>query len=661
MRTDVGAEAMLQRRPEGVALARAVGLGDDVLAPATASAALWTRGTMRPIPRSLMGVPGDLAVLEGVLSTEGLAGARLDARLGPLAALAPDDDVSVGDLVADRLGEEVVQRLVEPMLGGVYAGHAHALSARAAVPGLLARLDGTRTLVEAAAAAMTPAAGAGGPVFAGIRGGVGRLPGAALAASGAELQTGAMVRGLRRTTTGWALEVGPTRSPWLVEADAVVLATPARPTSRLLEPVAPVVAAELAGIEYASMVVVTLAVRGFDGCPGPASWCRRSTDVRSRGRRTRSPSGTGSARRRRTVCGCSAARSGGTARSRCSSAPTRRSSLSPSPTCPPPSAPPCRSVDAAVRRWGGGLPQYAVGHLARVARIRAGLCRRARAGRVRGGVRRGGHPGDDRVGASAVDRCWPTWVAGPSRPVHPVAPTTAADTMGAWPSRRTSSTTPSATRCGRSSGCATWSATPTGRRESRGAGEAPRRLGRERRRGPRAVRRERPARRRRRDGLVARRRPRTRCRTPTTRCGARRSAGGSTRSGRRWRCTARRSSTSRHIPAFLADEEPRRLRLRLPVRALLRVVPARGLRAARMLAEHGMMARDYKDVRANTVAVVRARRLRVDARLRGRRAAPDRRPDAAPARLRRAPARARGGAVLHRTPHLRLDLLALLP
>ncbi len=57
-----------------------------------------------------------------------------------------------------------------------------------------------------------------------------------------------------------------------------------------------------------------------------------------------------------------------------------------------------------------------------------------------------------------------------------------------------------------------------------------------------------------------------------------------------------------HVPAFLDDEEPEAPRVRLPVRALLRVVPARGRRAPRDAVEHGKMARDYKDVRANTVA-----------------------------------------------------------
>ena len=54
-----------------------------------------------------------------------------------------DDDISVGDLVEQRLGKEVVDRLVEPLLGGVYAGHAREISARAAVPQLVALLGAT--------------------------------------------------------------------------------------------------------------------------------------------------------------------------------------------------------------------------------------------------------------------------------------------------------------------------------------------------------------------------------------------------------------------------------------------------------------------------------------------------------------------------------------
>ena len=85
---DLGAESMLARRPEGVELARAVGLGGRLQPPATATASLWTRGALRPMPKGhVMGVPGDLAPLaaSGVLSDEGLA--RIAAR--HVAAAAP--------------------------------------------------------------------------------------------------------------------------------------------------------------------------------------------------------------------------------------------------------------------------------------------------------------------------------------------------------------------------------------------------------------------------------------------------------------------------------------------------------------------------------------------------------------------------------------------
>ena len=119
------------------------------------------------MPRSLMGVPFDLDQLaaSGVLSPEGLARASTEA------ATPVDDDVSVGDLVAARLGDELVDRLVEPLLGGVYAGHARRISAAAAVPQLLAMARRGSLLEQASG---VPASVA--PVFAALPGGMGRLP-----------------------------------------------------------------------------------------------------------------------------------------------------------------------------------------------------------------------------------------------------------------------------------------------------------------------------------------------------------------------------------------------------------------------------------------------------------------------------------------------------
>ena len=256
---DVGAEAMLNRRPEGVALATELGL--DVVHPAVQSSRIWTRGALRPLPRSLMGVPVDLAELResGILSDEGLARVVAEQPGLPL-----DEDLSVGDLVASRLGDEVVDRLVEPLLGGVYAGHARRLSARATVPQLV-----SLAAIGALSEAELPASEV--PVFAGLPGGLARLTEAL--ADRVPVRTGVTVRELTRTEAGFAVVAGPTTAPERIEADAVVLATPAAPTARLLTDVVPAAAAELAEIDYASVVVVTLAfrtedVRGLDDSSG---------------------------------------------------------------------------------------------------------------------------------------------------------------------------------------------------------------------------------------------------------------------------------------------------------------------------------------------------------------------------------------------------------
>src|SRR3954452_9617800 len=141
------AEWMLARRPEAVALAREVGLDDRLQPPATATASIWTRGALRPMPKGhVMGVPGTAEALAGVLSEEGLARIEQDAEL-PRTEVG--DDVAVGEYVAARLGREVVDRLVEPLLGGVYAGDAYRISMRSAVPQLYQAARTHASLTEA--------------------------------------------------------------------------------------------------------------------------------------------------------------------------------------------------------------------------------------------------------------------------------------------------------------------------------------------------------------------------------------------------------------------------------------------------------------------------------------------------------------------------------
>ncbi|QBR92208.1 protoporphyrinogen oxidase [Nocardioides euryhalodurans] len=371
---DVGAESVLARRPEAVDLVSSLGL--PVVHPSSTSSSLWTRGELRPLPRSLMGLPLDLDGLarSGVLSDAALDVVRREPDLPPLDL---SRDRSVADVVAERFGQEVVDRLVEPLLGGVYAGHAGNLSAHATTPQLLA-LAREGSLLEAAA--RLPVSDA--PVFGGVPGGLGRLP-VALAGSGRfEVRTGATVRGLARTETGFALTVGSTRDAEVVTADRVVLACPATPAARLLAEVAPAAAIELAEVESASMAIVTHAFRAEDlgdlATTASSGFLVPPVDGRAIKAATYSFAKWAWVREAGAAAGGVLLLRTSVGRHREESALQHpdevlvASSLAELAAATGVAA---RPVDSHVQRWGGALPQYALGHVDRVARIRSAVAR----------------------------------------------------------------------------------------------------------------------------------------------------------------------------------------------------------------------------------------------------------------------------------------------
>ena len=147
----------------------------------------------------------------------------------------------VAGYIGARLGDEVVDRLVDPLLGGVYAGRSAELSFDATLPALAAASRQYRSLAEAARSLLPPPASAsaagtraGGSVFTTLTGGLGILPAYLAKASGAEVRSAAMVRELAPAGSGWRLTLGSAAAPERVDADAVILAIPARPAGRLL-------------------------------------------------------------------------------------------------------------------------------------------------------------------------------------------------------------------------------------------------------------------------------------------------------------------------------------------------------------------------------------------------------------------------------------------
>ncbi len=363
----------------------AVGLADRLVRPGTTAARIWSRGELHPLPRrQVMGVPADLDELAGtgLVSAGGMARARRDLDL---PATERDGDVPVAGYVGARFGHEVVDRLVDPLLGGVYAGRSEELSFEATLPTLASESRRHASLTEAAAAlaghppasGQAPAAPAS-PVFTTLAAGLGTLPAAVATASGATVRTSAMVRGLARTERGWRLTVGSAHAEQYLDADAVVLAVPAGPAARLLAGV-PGTAAAVTGLReigYASMAIVTLAypAAAFPEPPAGSGYLVPAVDGRAVKAVTFSSvkwphlrEGTGL-----VFVRCSLGRVGEEALLQ-----TDDAGLAALAARDLAAATGVRGAPSATRvsRWGGGLPQYTVGHLGRVAGIRAGVAR----------------------------------------------------------------------------------------------------------------------------------------------------------------------------------------------------------------------------------------------------------------------------------------------
>ena len=336
-------------------------------------------------------------------------GSRRRANTGGTSVAEDEGDTSVAEYIGSRLGAEIVDRLVDPLLGGVYAGRSEDLSFQATLAPLAAAARRHATLTGAVASLLppassgdnsnrlpaggtpaggdngggTPAGGAAGkpaPVFVSLTTGLGVLPETLAKASGADVRTNAMVRELQRTPTGWRLTIGSAADPEYLDADAVILAVPAAPAARLLKDSAGEAAVRLAEIPYASMAIVTLAYRGED------LFGRHSPERQRSGYLVPAVDGRAvkavtfstvkwphlAAQAPAHVVRCSVGRSGDVAvlqRDDEDLAALAAAELADAIGIT------AKNIAWRVTRWGGGLPQYNVGHLDRVASIRAAVAR----------------------------------------------------------------------------------------------------------------------------------------------------------------------------------------------------------------------------------------------------------------------------------------------
>lgn len=261
---DSGPDGFVARDPAAADLCRRIGLGAELVTPASSGAYVFGDTELLRFPdRSVLGVPWTADALEGtgIVSEAGAATLRrgLARDAEPLAG-----DATVGEVLRPRVGDEVFERLVDPLLGGINAGSADRMSIEACAPPLheAARRGGPLgTALQQVAARRNGDGAAGSPVFQSVRGGVARMVDALAAELGDAVSLSTPVQ---HVTPAAGAGGGPR---WKVatprgslDAGGVIAACPAWESARLLDHLAPDAAGVLGDIEYADVALATFVV-----------------------------------------------------------------------------------------------------------------------------------------------------------------------------------------------------------------------------------------------------------------------------------------------------------------------------------------------------------------------------------------------------------------
>ncbi|MCF4005825.1 protoporphyrinogen oxidase [Corynebacterium uropygiale] len=275
---DMGAEAFLARNQEAYAFFTEE-LGLRTVTPSGLPSSVYMGGQLRPLPHAgMMGIPADAEPIREIISEESARRIDAEAEQDPIP-WTPGQDYSAGRLVRERYGDDVVDRLVSALLGGVYSCTADDLGIRATIPRLAATFDAmaeagepvylsaaVRRLLEKRAQAAGSARGAGtgqGSVFAAFPGGYAEVYETLAERSGARIFIDAFITGLSRDPKGGYRLTGGGEGAY----DRVILATPAPTTALLLKGIAPEAAQHIAGIRLASSAVVGMKFDTDEGLP----------------------------------------------------------------------------------------------------------------------------------------------------------------------------------------------------------------------------------------------------------------------------------------------------------------------------------------------------------------------------------------------------------
>ncbi len=363
-RIDIGAEAFITRRPEVLDLLEELGLGDRRLDTTGARPLIYAGGSLHPLPtRTANGIPASAASVVGLVDEETVA--RIESEPQRDMHWTVGAEPTVADLVSLRFGPQVVERLVDPLLGGVYAGSAATTGLRTAAPGIARALDeGAGSLLAAAQQALPPISATG--IFGAIDGGYAVLLEELWRRARAAHRQLA-ITGIARDGDGWALTGNGTSADHF---DAVIVAVQAPRAAAILDAVAPESAAAARTIPVASSVVVALTLPGDAPIPANSGVLVASEEALHAKAITFSTSKWGLRGHNTQVVRLSYGRFGDTVARATSDEQLRHWAVVDLETV---LGAPVTPINSALARWIDAMPQYGPGHAHVVEAIRAGL------------------------------------------------------------------------------------------------------------------------------------------------------------------------------------------------------------------------------------------------------------------------------------------------
>jgi protoporphyrinogen/coproporphyrinogen III oxidase len=267
-----GPDTFLATKPWGVALCRKLGIDGRLHGtnPKQKNTYVMRQGKLAALPDGLMMmVPSRF----GPMIRSGLLSWPQKARMGLdffMPARSLNGDESLGDFVSRRLGRAAYERLIEPLMSGIYAGDGDQLSLRATFPILIEMEQKHGGLIKGALAlrkqrAKHAHAGSGSrSIFLTPTSGLAEIVESLVAhleGKGAELKNGAPVRSIKRSPAGYWVEI---EDGTILNADGLILAAPAFASGKMLAEVAPDLASQLCAIEYISTSTISMAFRLSD-------------------------------------------------------------------------------------------------------------------------------------------------------------------------------------------------------------------------------------------------------------------------------------------------------------------------------------------------------------------------------------------------------------